>query len=219
MRVRDALGITTRRQKQLARLMEATLIGIVFIGIYEKQFGLVINAGVGVVVTQLVPLLERDYDVPMDPGLTLWIFAAVTFHAIGAVGWFGGETLYRGVWWWDHLTHALSASVVAGVGYATVRAIDEHADSVSLPPKFIFVFILLFVLAFGVLWEVLEFAIAITADALGTDPILTQYGLTDTLWDLVFDTLGAIVVATWGSAHLNDVSGYLRERMERRAAD
>jgi VanZ family protein len=80
------------------------------------------------------------------------------------------------------------------------------------------VFILLFVLAYGVFWEILEFAIGQTAAAFGVGSVLTQYGLEDSLKDLVFNTLGAVVVTLWGTAHLNDVSGYIRERLDQRAA-
>jgi hypothetical protein len=116
------------------------------------------------------------------------------------------------------MRHGLSSSVVAAAGYTTVRALDEHSDAISLPSRFVFVFILLFVMAFGVLWEVIEFTITLAAAATGRDAILTQYGLTDTLLDLVFDTVGAVVVAVWGTAHLQDVSGYVQQVLEKRTA-
>jgi hypothetical protein len=75
------------------------------------------------------------------------------------------------------------------------------------------VFILLFVLAFGVFWEVVEFGLTVAADRLGTGSLLVQYGLEDTMLDLLFDTLGGLVVAAWGTAHLTDVVGALSERL------
>jgi len=198
--------------------MELGLVGMLFVGIDRGNGGIVVNTGVALAVTQLPPLLERDYEIPMDPRLTLWITTAVFFHAFGTVGLPGAtRTLYSDIWWWDHMTHALSASLVAGAGYATVRAFDEHAEGVHLPRKFIAVFILLFVMAFGVLWEILEFAIALSAEALGTRAVLTQYGLGDTMLDFVFNSIGAIIVATWGGAYLTDVSGAIRQRLESRA--
>ncbi|WP_226041646.1 hypothetical protein [Natrinema sp. DC36] len=205
------------RQRQLTYLMEIGLIGMLFVGIERGNGGIVINTGVALIVTQLPPLLERDYEIPMDPRLTLWITTAVFLHAFGTVGLPGATTtLYSQVWWWDHMTHALSASLVAGVGYATVRALHEHADGIYFPQRFVAVFILLFVLAFGVLWEILEFAIALSAEALGIRAVLTQYGLEDTMLDFVFNSIGAIVVALWGGAYLSDVSGAIHERLESR---
>jgi VanZ family protein len=96
---------------------------------------------------------------------------------------------------------ALAASV------ASARALDVHSDEIHLPPKFMFVYILLFVLAFGVLWEVIEFTLGELAR------------LTDSMLDLVFDTIGAVVVAVWGTAHLAGVSGYIADQLEARSAD
>jgi hypothetical protein len=42
-----------------------------------------------------------------------------------------------------------------------------------------------------------------------------QYGLDDTMLDLLFDTLGGVVVAVWGTAHLTDVVGALADRLDR----
>ena len=218
MRLRERLGIGERRQKQLTRVMEIALVGMFFVGLERGHTGILVNTAVALAVTQLVPLLERDFGIPMDPALTLWITAAVFLHALGTVGIPGTAltSFYRQVWWWDHMTHALSASVVAAAGYATARAVDLHSKVVVLPPRFMFVFILLLTVAFGVLWEVIEFAIAEVAAVYGSTPVLTQYGLRDTLLDLVFDTVGAVLVATWGTAYLSDVVGAIVDRFETR---
>jgi len=215
VKIRSHLRIDERRQSQLSRAMQVVLVGLVFIGLDRGNLGIVVNALVGLGVTYLPAILERDYRIPMDAGLTLWISSAAFLHAVGTVGFPGSETsFYAGVWWWDHLTHALSSSVVAAAGYATVRAVDEHTADIYLPPRFMFVFILLFVLAFGVFWEVIEFAISGVASLAGTASVLTQYGLDDTLLDLVFDAVGGVIVAIWGTAHLSDVVGALQRRFE-----
>ncbi|WP_207588898.1 hypothetical protein [Halomontanus rarus] len=213
-----AIVSSQERQRQLTYLMELGLVGMLFVGIERGNGGIVVNTAVALAVTQLPPILERDYGIPMDPRLTLWITSAVFLHAFGTVGLPGTTTsFYNQIWWWDHVTHALSASVVAGVGYATVRALHEHAEGIYFPRRFVSVFILLFVLAFGVLWEVLEFAIALSADAIGIEAVLTQYGLDDTMLDLVFNSIGGLVVALWGGVYLTDVSSALRDRLDARA--
>ena len=214
MRLRDWIGLSELRQRQLSRVMQLALVGFVFVGIYEGTLGIVVNASIGLAVTYLPAILERDYHLPMDPALTLWITAAVFLHSLGATGLPGAPTnLYRSVPWWDHLTHTLSSSIVAAVGYATARAIELHSDGVSLPDRFMFVFILLFVLAFGVFWEVIEYGVSVLAALSGTRSVLVQYGLEDTMLDLLFDTLGGVVVAVWGTAHLTDLVGTLSERL------
>ncbi|WP_424004317.1 hypothetical protein ACOZ4I_06870 [Haloarcula salina] len=218
MRVRDRVGLSTAWQRRLSRILSFALVGIFAVGLERGNPGIMVNSAVGIAVTQLPPVLERDHGIALDPALTLWITAAVFLHALGTAGLPGAEeNFYVTIWWWDHLTHALSSSVVAAVGYTTVRAIDEHSEEIYLPSRFTFVFILLFVMAFGVFWEVIEFAISLAAEMLDSDTILTQFGLGDTMLDLVFDTVGAVVVAIWGTAHLTDVVGHVELWLDRRS--
>jgi len=213
--LRSHLRLSTYRQQQLTRLMEFILTGLLFIGLERRSVGISINAAIGLLVLQMPPLLERDYSVSMDPRLTLWITTAVFLHSLGTVGVPGGEGFYRSIPGYDHVTHALSASVVAGAGYATIRALDEHWPDVHLPDRFVFVFILMFVLAFGVFWEVIEFTTSAAATIIGGSPVLTQYGLEDTMKDLIFNTIGAVIVATWGTVYLNDFVGQIIEELGR----
>jgi hypothetical protein len=201
--LRGRQWLSGRRETQLSYLLELALVGILAVGIDRGDPGVIVNAGVALAITQVPALLERDYQIAMSPGLVLWLTAAVFLHAFGTLG------PYRNVWWWDHVTHALSASLVAAAGYAFVRAVDEHAPDVSFPPPFIFVFILAVTVAFGVAWEVLEFAIGEFSDSFGTGHILTQYGIGDTMLDLVFDVCGALLTATFGTANLSSIVGDL----------
>lgn len=221
MRLRDRLGLDERRQRQVARGMELVLLGLLFVAIDQRNVGGVVTAAVALGATKLPAVLERDYSLELDAGLTLWLTAAVFLHTIGVVGIPGTEAVpYRTIPGYDHATHALSASVVAGVGYVTVRAFDAHSDDVSLPRRFTFVFVLLFVLALGVGWEILEFAIGLTADALDTSVSgAAQHGLEDTMMDLVFDGVGGLVVAAWGHVHLTGVVGHVQRQFESGRAD
>jgi hypothetical protein len=214
-RFRSLVDLDARTQRWLARAMQLTLVGLLFIGLERGDLGIIVNTAVALGITYLPAVLERDHNVPMNPGLTLWISSAVFLHALGTVGVPGtDQSFYTSLAWWDSVTHALSASVVAAIGYTVARGIDEHTEAVRLPPRFMFVFILLFVVAFGVLWEVIEFAIGGAADITGNDAVLTQYGLEDTMTDLVFDIVGGVIVAVWGTAHLTDVAGAVTARLD-----
>jgi len=217
VRLRDYVGISEQRQRQASYGMEMLMLGILMVGIETGSTGVIVNTGFGLLVAQLPALLERDYGIALDSGLTLWITTAVFLHAVGVIGlpW-ADANFYKTIWWWDHLTHALSSSIVAAIGYTTVRALDRHSEDIYVPPRFMFVFILMFVLAFGVAWEVLEFTITLAAEATGNATILTQFGLEDTMLDLVFDTIGAVVVAVWGTAHLTGVVGVVEGWLDER---
>jgi hypothetical protein len=190
--------------------MQVGIALILLVGLARRNVGVVVNATFALAATALPAVLERDYRLPLDAGLTLWITAALFLHTIGMLG------LYDGVWWWDHLTHTLSATIVAAVGYVTARAVDESSEDIYLPRPFLFVYIVLFTLALGVLWEVLEFAARGGADLLGIDPVLVQYGLSDSLLDLVFDAVGAVVVGLFGAGVFEGVATTLADRLDGR---
>lgn len=218
MSVRQYFRLSVDRQRQLTRGMQLTLFGLIFVGLERQSPNIMLNAALGLGVTFLPAILERDHGIPMNSGLALWITTAAFLHAIGIIGIPGtGQSLYGAIPHYDKLTHTLSASVIAAAGYATVRAFDEHSDGVHLPSRFTFVFVLVFVMAFGVIWELLEFAVGAMGQATGVGATgFTQHGLSDTMLDLVFDTLGGIVVGIWGTIYLTDVVDSVRERLEGR---
>lgn len=198
---------SVRNQKRLTRGMQLVLAGIVTFGVLTGEPKAIINGSVGLVITFLPGLLERNYNLPLDPWLGLWITVAIFLHTVGSAG------LYGQIPWWDSLTHAMSASLVAAAGYTTARAIDLHTDEISLPQRFAFVYILVIVLAFGVLWELFEYGLDVLSLATDITMPLAQHGLDDTVRDLMFNSLGAIVVAVFGQAHLLEVANLVRERI------
>ncbi len=106
----------------------------------------------------------------------------------------------------------MSASLVAGVGYTAARAIDLHSHDIHIPRRLYLVFIFVVVLTFGVIWELIEFGLDLTADATGVTMPLAQHGLDDTVRDLVFNSLGALLVAVFGHVHLSDLADAVRVR-------
>ncbi|MFP4591641.1 MAG: hypothetical protein ACLFM8_09300 [Halobacteriales archaeon] len=187
--------------------MQVVLVGLFTLGVVERDPKVMLNTGVSLAITFAPAALERNYRLHLDPFLSVWIAAAVFFHTIGSAGF------YTYVGWWDHLTHALSASLVAAVGYVLVRAIDLHIEEINLPRRVMFVYILVFVLAIGVVWELFEFALDLFAEATGVMPPLSQFGLEDTVNDLLFNAFGAVLVAAAGQLYLTDTAELVRRRL------
>jgi len=206
-RLRDRLSISPRRQHQASRGMQLILAGILLWGLYARDLEVAVNAAVMLAITSVPAILRREYGLPMDAGLVLWLTAAVFLHALGSAG------LYSQVPLFDRVTHALSATVVAAGGYAVFRAVHVHVERISIPPKLMSAFILLFVFAAGVVWEVLEFALDQSAAALGIQAVLIQYGIDDTIGDLIFNALGALVVTIWGTVYLTDLSESIADQV------
>ncbi|WP_254763879.1 hypothetical protein [Natrinema marinum] len=93
---------------------------------------------------------------------------------------------------------------VAGVGYASFRAFELHSEEIDVPSAFHGVFIVVFVLAAGVLWEVLEYALG---------DLVPVYGVDDIVTDFVFNGLGGLIVAIWGTGHVGELVDFFQERL------
>ena len=57
----------------------------------------------------------------------------------------------------------------------------------------------------GVLQELMEYAVHAVATRLGFEPVLVPYGKRDTLLDLLFDLLGALLALAFGDRLLRNL--------------
>jgi hypothetical protein len=204
----ERLPVSGRVQRGLVQALRLGMVAILVYGVATFDTGAISNATAMLAVTFVPTLLRRRYDVPFDAGLTLWIATVVFMHAIGSF------YIYDRSFWWHNLTHPLSATLVGAVGYVAVRTLDEHRDEIHMPPELIPGTIVVFVLAFGVFWEIGEFGFDVVAGYTGLEMPLAQHGLDDTMSDIVFNTIGAIVVARWGLPYLTDVTDAVTDRLE-----
>lgn len=199
MTLGEALDLSATQERALTRTLQLLLLGLVGYGLVTAQFSLAATAGFALGVTLLPALLRREYGYSMDAGLVLWIAVAVLLHTIGSL-W-----LYVEYQWYDEITHTVSSTIVAGLGYAAFRALERHSDDIDVPPAFRSVFIVVFVLAIGVVWEVLEFALG--------GGLVTVYGIDDIVTDFVFNAVGAVIVAIWGTGYVRGLVGFFGRRL------
>lgn len=208
----DVVGLSDAHERLLVRAMQLALVGLTGYGLVTLNLGIVANGLVALLATLLPALLRREYGYSMDAGLALWITVAVFLHSVGALG------PYRWFSWYDNIAHGVSSTVVAGIGYAWLRAFEVHSEKLDVPPKFRAVFIVVFVLAFGVVWELLEFAVGGATSILGVKAPLVVFGIEDIVTDMIFNALGAVVVAVVavaGSGHLTGPIAFFGRRLDR----
>lgn len=178
-----------------SRAMQAGMVGMAISSIFTGDYTYVPAAAVALAISVLPSIIRRDLKLVLPVELNFWIVLALFTHIIGSFSGF-----YDNLPGWDHLTHAMSASLVAALGFVVVVAIDKYAESIYLPPAFLAVFIVMFTMAIGVIWEIMEY---IVDEATGS---LLQYSLADTMVDLLFDTIGGLLVASVGSYYLTHTS-------------
>lgn len=204
----ERLPIAASTQRWLVRALRLGMVAIVGYGLLTLDPGVITNAAAMLAITYLPAMLRRRYGLPFDMGLVLWLTTVVFAHALGSF------YIYDRSFWWHNVTHPLSATLVGAVGYVAIRTLDEHRDEIHVPPSLLPGTVVVFVLAFGVFWEIGEFTLDAVAARTGLQMPLSQHGLDDTMSDIVFNTLGAIALAVWGLPYLTDVTDAVTDRLE-----
>lgn len=193
------LGIVRPGSKRsVAAALQLILAFILVFGLVTMRLETAITAGLALGITLLPAFLTRQYDYTLNPGLLLWLTLAVTIHTAGSMG------LYERIQIFDNIAHTVSGMVIAGLGYASFRALELHSDDIDIPSQFRPLFILIFVLAMGVFWEVIEF---------GFGDLIEVYGVNDIVTDMIFNTLGATIVAIWGTEYVGGLIYFLQKRL------
>lgn len=198
MTLENTLSRWDVQKRSVAAILQLVLAGILVFGLVTMRLGTAVTAGLALGITLLPALLERQYDYTLNPGLLLWLTLAVSIHTAGSIG------LYERFQAFDHVAHTVSAMVIAGLGYASFRALELHSDDIAVPSKFRPLFILVFVLAMGVFWEVIEFSLG---------DLIKVYGVNDIVGDMIFNTLGAVIVAIWGTEYVGGLVYFFRQRL------
>lgn len=118
--------------------------------------------------------------------ILLFIFAA---QYLGEM-----NSYYLKYWWWDIMLHTFSGIILGFIGYLLVYILNkEEKVNVYLSPFFMVLFSFTFAVALGAIWEIFEFSMD---SIFGTN--MQKSGLTDTMWDLIVDSIGALFTAFCG---------------------
>ena len=172
--------------------MQVGMLAIALAGFLTDNLTWVPAAVVSLVMTEIPSILRRDLKLVLPVGLNFWIVLALFLHVFGGVSGF-----YDTVPGWDHVTHALSSSLIAALGFILVLSVDQYVKAIYLPRRFLGVFIAMFTMAMGVIWELMEFSMDMWTGS------HMQYSLDDTMVDLFFDGMAGIAVAAVGAHYLS----------------
>lgn len=142
----------------------------------------------GGVICGAVPyLLEKFTRVRLQPRLVIAYF----LFLIGSQCLGSFLDFYSQFPWWDKMLHFLSGILLAYVAFALLDRMTDESTRQHLSAQIVFLFVLSFTAFVGVVWEIYEFSV---------DQLLhtqAQQGNTDTMLDLIADTLGGLVTAAW----------------------
>jgi hypothetical protein len=155
----------------------------------------------GIMAVTLAPVVFRrglPVEIPSEIQIVAVLFIFATLY-LGEV-----RDYYERFWWWDVTLHTTSGLLLGMLGFMFVYVLNEDAHvDLHMRPSFVALFAFFFAVGIGAVWEIFEFAMD---RYLGTnmqpatpgDPS----GLTDTIQDLIVDTVGAAIVSLFGWRYL-----------------
>jgi len=137
-------------------------------------------------------IFEKKYkiDIPIELEIIIIIFIFASL-ILGEV-----HGYYTKFWWWDIILHA-GASIALGFTGFLILFILYKGKKINAKPCTIVIFSFCFALALGALWEIFEFSMD---QIFGFN--MQKSGLIDTMWDLIVDSLGALIASITGFIYL-----------------
>lgn len=175
-------------------LVQAGIVVVLLVGVRRQNVPAVVNAIASFCAALLPQLVETSLryflgiSVHFESVIALWIAVAGLLHAIGMLG------PYDTVWWWDYLTHGLSAGLVAAVIFAGLIVTSRQAAGLAAAPSVVALATVAFTFAVGVFWELIELTAREIGERFDVEPVLVHYSWRDTVSDLLVDAGAAVVV-------------------------
>ena len=126
----------------------------------------------------------------------IFVFAALFLGEI--------REFYQRIWWWDVALHTVAGLLMGILGFLLIYVLNESKRvELYMTPGFMAFFAFVFAVATGTIWEIFEF---------GMDQIFglnmqkemwgDPSGLTDTMWDMIVNAIGALLVSVTGWLYL-----------------
>ncbi|TVR28321.1 MAG: hypothetical protein EA390_12605 [Balneolaceae bacterium] len=172
-----------------------------------------------IIATLFAPILFRNrlqVEIPAEFHLMAVIFIFASFY-LGEI-----QDFYLRYWWWDIVLHATAGLLMGILGFLLVYVLNESKRvDLHMTPGFIAFFAFTFAVAIGALWEIFEFGMDQILGTVMQKPMLDDpSGLTDTMWDMIVNAVGALVISITGWWYLKRnqsffVKDWIRKFIER----
>ncbi len=197
----DALNyLAHRRVSYFLKMVLALGVGLLLL---QGRYQAAIEVAIILCITFLPVILGKRFQVriPHEFESLAVVFVYMSLF-LGEV-----QGYYVRFWWWDIVLHIGSGFLLGVLGFLLVYVLNEKEDvDLNLKPKFIAFFAFLFAMGMGAIWEIFEFAMD---QLFGMN--MQKSGLVDTMWDLIVDGIGALVISIlgWGFLKTNERDSFL----------
>jgi uncharacterized membrane protein YjdF len=179
----------------IAWTMQGLILLNVIYGLATLNPHLVFIGLVGFGLTVIPAVIERKSGITLPWEVNFLIALAVFLHVAGySQNWY--ILLYP---YYDKAAHFISSITVALLGFVSILLINRFSCT-KMTRLQVFFYIIIFTMAIGAFWEIYEYLMDTFFGAYLVKPL--QHGLDDTMIDLIFDLIGAIVVAVLGTLYI-----------------
>jgi uncharacterized membrane protein YjdF len=171
------------------------LVDSIFLALSEQWLSAFLALTIAAVVV-LARLLGDNMSISVPSEFQIlalvFVFAALFLGEV--------RSFYDRFWWWDILLHTSSGLLLGIFGFLLVHLLNESERvDLAMQPRFVALFAFVFAVGVGALWEVFEFSMDQFFGTRMQKPMLgDESGLTDTMWDLIVDALGAVFISGLG---------------------
>lgn len=177
---------------------------------------MLIQCILGLAMMDLPSILQKhlSFELPNSMCIIYFVFLYCAIY-LGDV-----RNFYYIIPHWDTILHGFSGVMLGAFGFSLVKILnDSDKIHVVLSPAFICLFAFCFALAGGAVWEIYEF----TADSLlglnmqthrledGTQ-LVGILALQDTMYDLIIDSVGALITVVCGYISMRGKEFYRKIR-------
>lgn len=169
-------------------LLYVLFMAILFFHYYQSGESFKYLVAIGGVVCGAIPLLlslftKLKFNLPITISYLIFLFGSQFLGSIS--GWYG-------LGWWDTFLHFISGGILAFAGIALYERLLHRGAGESISAWFVFLYTVSFAALGGVVWEIYEFS---SDQFFGMS--LQGGGNTDTMTDLIADTLGGLIIAIY----------------------
>lgn len=188
------------RERKIHRTLVASLIGLMLVewmALFLRQRWLSAFLVTLIIIALLSPFVSRrklELEIPAEFHLTAVIFILASLY-LGEV-----YDFYERLWWWDIALHTTAGLLMGILGFLLVYVMNESKRvEMYTTPGFLAFFAFTFAVTVGTVWEIFEFTVDQMVGSQMQKPMLGDpSGLTDTMWDMIVNALGAAVISLTG---------------------
>lgn len=197
LRTSSKQPVDDRIQYYLLRLLKLSVLIAMAFALYFREWWALAYCLLMLALMFLPRIIKSKVNVRLpiefDMVLVVFMYAAVFLGKAGSA--------YNHFWWWDVVLHTSSGFIIGFVAFL-ILYIKVEQKKIQASRLLFGLMVFSVALAFGTLWEIAEYGLAVVFGG-----NLTASGLRDTIQDLIVDGIGGLVMAWAGVRQIFDKPG------------